>query len=309
MKVALTGASGFLGRAVAARLAAAGHHVRALTRDGAPVPGAAEAVACGDLLAADHAALLAGCDAVVNCAARVHVLKREAPEAAEAAYRAMNRDLPLRLAEAARAAGVRRFVQLSSLAAVASATAPGEVLTDTSPPRPATPYGRAKLEADAALGAMSDAAFSIACLRPPVIHGPGAGAWFGMLAKAAQLGLPLPVGGIANARSFAFVGNMADAVRAALEGDAAGAFLVTDSAPLSTADLYRRLLALHGHGNRAWRWPAPLIELPARLLLGARAGSLLGNAAASRERFAATFGWMPPIPMDEALALTVGRAP
>ena len=83
------------------------------------------------------------------------------------------------------------------------------------------------------------------------------------------------------------------------------AYILTDSPPLSTADLYRRLLTLYGHRNRVWNWPAPLIATTARLLLRSRAQSFIGDAAYDGGRFAETFGWQPPTPMDEALAQTV----
>lgn len=305
MRVLVTGAGGFLGRAIVAEAARAGHHVIAASRTGDRVPGAGGVQAVGDLCAPDCPLDLAGVDAVVNCAARVHVTGREDPAKAEAAYRAMNADLPVRLAEEARAAGAARFVQISSVAAIASRTADGETLGDGAAPRPSTPYGRAKLAADEALQRLDADGFSIVSLRPPAIYGPGVAAWFALLARAARAGIPLPVGAIHNRRSFAFVGNVASAVVASLDMVRSGSFIVTDSLPISTADLYSRLVALSGHGNRVWHWPEPLIRLPARLMLGDRADSLLGNAAFDGRRFAGEFGWHPRVDMDEALRLTL----
>lgn len=294
MKVAVTGASGFVGKAVVDALKRAGHQPVAITRRES-----------GDLLTADFVTLFEGCDAVVNCAARVHVTKREDPATAERAYHTMNAELPLRMASAAKQCGVRRFVQLGSVAAMSSISPTGTPIGDDNPARPESPYGRAKRAADEALAAMNDDAMSTISLRPPAIYGPGVGAFFAMLMRAAKLGLPLPVGRIDNRRSFAFVDNVADAVVRATESTATGAYILTDSAPISTADLYRRLLALYGHGNRVWNWSAPLIATPAKLLLRSRAQSFIGDAAYDGSRFAETFGWQPPTGMDEALALTV----
>lgn len=309
MKIAVTGASGFIGRAVVAQLASKGHHVRALSRSGQACPGAAETAATGDLVAADPAPLVAGCDAVIHCAARVHVLRREAPADAERAYRAMNQDLPLALARTAREGGAARFVQISSAAAIASTSAPGETVTDATEPRPRGPYGRSKLAADEALAELAAPGFAVVSLRPPTVYGPGVSGWFALYDRAARLGVPLPLGRVENRRSFAFIGNIASAIAAAAEGGPSGAYLVTDSEPVSSAELYRRLLALHGKGNRILPVPAPLVRLPARLVLRERADSLLGDAAFDGSRFAARFGWSPQTPLDEALALTISAPP
>lgn len=303
--VALTGAAGFLGQAIATRLSASGRLVRALTRNGEPVPSAYESVASGDLCDADLEALVSSCDVLVNCAARVHVLRQEDPATAQSAYRRINTDLPIRLARVAKAAGVRHFVQISSAAAIASVGALGETISDQTSPRPTGAYGRTKLEADRALLGLSNETFAVSCLRPPAIYGPGVKGWFRLLNRAARLGIPLPLAGTRNRRSFAFSGNIADAVEAVLDQPMSGAWLVTDSEPLSSAELYAKLLALHGHASRLFSIPNPLLELASKLVLGGRASSLLGDAAFDGSRFADTFRWKPPTPLDNALALTV----
>ena len=305
MRVLVTGASGFLGRAIVAAGADAGHHMIAASRSGEAVPGAAQVQATGDLLAQTLALDLGSVDAVVNCAARVHVLKREDPADAEAAFDAMNAQLPLRLARAARDAGVSRFVQISSVAALASHTDPGETVTDASTPRPSTPYGRSKLRADIALESLQDEGFSVISLRPPAIYGPRVGAWFAMLARAARAGLPLPLGTVDNRRSFAFAGNVADAVLTSLKPVRSGAFILSDSLPISTAALYRKCLAATGHSDRVFSAPAALVRSGARAVLGERAQSLLGDAAFDGSRFAQEFDWQPPTQMDEAIRLTM----
>ena len=120
------------------------------------------------------------------------------------------------------------------------------------------------------------------------------------------MGMPLPIGNIANYRSFIAAANLADAVAAALTRPVSGAYIVTDSLPLATADLYRQLLQMHGHADRVWHWPVPLVRLAARAILGSRAESLLGDAACDGTRFAADASWTPPLTFAEALAATVG---
>lgn len=305
--IAVVGASGFLGQRVVQLVAASGCQVRAIGRS--PVAGQRVSwISSGDLLQAPLDELLAECRAVVNCAARVHVTKREKEGPAEQAYRAMNTDYPVRLAEAARMAGASRFVQISSVAAVATTSAPQELIDDNTQPRPSTPYGRSKLDADERLAGLRHPGFSVVSLRPPAIYGPGVRAWFALLMKAARAGLPLPLGGVENARSFAFADNIAGAVVAALHGDAQGSFIVTDSPPISTSELYRRLLAQYGRGDRVWRMPRLATRALFQAVLGSRTESVLGSAAFSGHRFAKEFNWSPPFTMDEALGMTVGNS-
>ncbi|ABF53300.1 NAD-dependent epimerase/dehydratase family protein [Sphingopyxis alaskensis] len=304
--VAVTGASGFLGRQVVGKLAASGYRVRALTRAGGGIASAAETIATGDIVEADLEGLVAGCDAVVNCTARVHILRREDPAFAERQYRRINGEFPLRLAEVARRAGARRFVQISSVAAVMSQTPAGSVVDDGCPPEPTTPYGSSKLLADIGLAQLDREGFRTVSLRPPALIGPGVTAWFAALVKAARIAVPLPIGRIDNRRSFAFVGNVASSVVAAVEQEHSGCFIVTDSVPLSTASLYRKLLMSFGHPDLVWSWPPELVRKCAQFALRGRADSLLGNAAFDGVRFTRLFGWAPEIPFDRAILMTTG---
>lgn len=300
----MTGSSGFLGRAVVANLARRGWRVRAIVRADCSVPGAAE-VRVATHLGAEAVRLLEGCCAVVNCAGRAHIMHQEDPRDAEAAFMAVNRDLAVSLAEAACSVGARRFIQVSSVATIASRTQPGVIVGDSDFPKPTSPYGRAKLEADIALAEMASSEFGTISLRPPAIYGPGSPAWFGMLNRAARVGLPLPLGRIENRRSFVFVGNVADAVATALTRHITGAFIITEGPPVSTAHLYHRLAQFYGHSRRVWNFPPVLIASAARLMLGARAESLFGDAAFDGSAFASKAGWTPPFSMDEGLSMTV----
>lgn len=307
--IAVTGANGFIGRAVCARLAQNGHRVRAVVRAPSTAPATAEIRCFGDPADA-LPPLFEDCDAVVNCAARVHVTRREDPVAALAAYRAINCEFACDLARGARHAGVGRFVQVSSVAAMG--TAIGGILRDGDAERPETPYGIAKLEGDYALAALAAPNFAVLSLRPPATFGPGVAVWFKQLMTAARLGIPLPLGQIHNLRSFVYVENIADALCTAATGShgkVSGMYLVTDSAPLSTAILYRKLLSLAGRPDRVWNWPDAVVRGAARLVLGSRASSLIGNAAYDGSRFTRDFAWHPSISFDDALRVTMAATP
>lgn len=304
MRVAVTGASGFLGKQVLLALRARDHEPVAIVRRPESIPADVERRIAPDLTRCSLEPLLEGVGAVVHCAARVHVAKPAAQDVEDET----NKDLPARIAKAARGVGAKRFVQLSSVAAMTSLSVPGEVVSDGSAPCPRTPYGRSKLAADIALAGQTSPAMPIISLRPPTIFGPGVGAYFALLMRCARAGLPLPIGTIENRRSISFVGNVADAIVAACETRVEGAYIVTDSAPLSTADLYRKLLRAYGHADRVFRFPGGLVSLAARATLGARADSLLGDAAFDGARFAEVTGWHPRVPLNDAIARTVAAA-
>lgn len=301
MRIAITGASGFLGKQVLRALRARNHEAVAIVRRADSISPDLEKRVAPDLARSDLEPLIEGVDAVVQCAARVHITKSAAQEINDE----INRDLPIRLAQAARNVGVKRFVQLSSVVAVTSLTEPGGTVSDNSTPCPQTNFGRAKLAADIALAEQSSPTMPIVSLRPPIMLGPGVGAHVALLMRCARAGLPLPIGAIGNRRSVSFVENIADAIVAACETRVEGAYIVTDSAPLSTADLYRKLLRANGHADRVFRVPRGMVSLAARTILGARADSLLGDAAFDGTRFAQATGWQPRVTLDEAIRRTV----
>ena len=307
-RILVTGATGFLGREIVAAGARQGYHMVAVSRAGTAITGSNEQQACGDLARGPSSIQLAGVDAVIHCAALVHQ-----PTAPTAAYTAMNVDLPFALAKAAREAGTQIFVQISSVAAIASQTAPGTVLDDSATPHPSTPYGASKLAADEALRDLVTPEFGIVSLRPPAIYGPDVGAPFAQLMTAARMGLPVPLGSIRSLRSFAYVSNIADAALCVAATKQAlvqsGSFIVTDSLPITPASFYSSLTWKHGHKGRVWNVPGSLVEPLARLVLRGRANSLLTSAAFNGARFMQTFNWRPDLSIEAALENWVSEEP
>lgn len=302
--IAVTGAAGFVGRATVAAAVRKGHPVRALVRrtSGGWPAGVAEVVTT-DLAEADFT----GVDAVIHLAARVHVVNETEADPL-AAFRRDNVELMERTLRAAATARARRFVLASSVAVFGSALPHGTAADDETAKRPDRPYGVSKLEAEARLAEIAaQLGVSWIALRPPAVFGPGAPAHFAKLMGAARRGLPLPLAGVENRRSFIYADNLADALVTAAAGEAEGAFIVTDSEPLSSGALYRALGA--AYGRPAWqpRVPGALVSAAARLALGRlRTESLLGSMAVDGSRFAKTFGWRPAVTFEEAVRRTVG---
>ena len=302
--VLVTGAGGFVGGAVVRRLVADAVPVRAaLRRPGAVLPAAASTVV-GDIgPGTAWQTALRGVDTVVHCAARVHRL-REDDDDPLAAFRAVNRDGSIRLAEQAAEAGVRRFVFVSSIG-VNGAETFGTPFRAGDTPRPHSPYAVSKHEAETALRRIgAETGLGIVVIRPPLVYGPEAPGNFATLLRAVHRGLPLPLGAIHNRRSFVALDNLVDLIAVAARHDAAPGrtFLVSDGEDLSTTELLRRIARALGRSTRLVPVPASWLRSAANLLgrreLGQRlCGSLEIDISATRQ----TLGWQPPVTVDEAL--------
>lgn len=298
-RVLITGANGFAGRAICRRLLAQDWQVRGSVRSAdSAVPAEIEKIVTGDIGAdTDWRAALAGVDAVVHCAARVHVL-RETADDPIAAFRRVNVAGSRRLAEQAVAAGVRRFVFLSSIGAAVAAAAPAR----------ATPYQRSKLEAETALReATAGSATLLVMLRPPLVYGPGAPGNFARLLRLIRAGRPLPLGCVANRRSQLYVGNLADAVASALRAAAApaGPLALADAEAVSTAELARRIGRACGRPARLLPVPVFLLHLAGTLAgRGAMVDSLTGDLTIDNAAIRQALAWSPPYTLDQGLAET-----
>jgi nucleoside-diphosphate-sugar epimerase len=315
--VLVTGASGFLGRPVTRALLARGARVRGLVRPGsAPLePGVEPAPAAGLDDREGVRRALAGANAVVHLAARVHVMRDTAADPL-AEFRRVNVEGTRAVLSEAIRAGARRFVYASSVKALGEAG--DAVLTDDTPPAPADAYGVSKLEAERVVRELADAAgVHAAILRFPLVYGPGVGANFLKLLQTVDRGLPLPFGLVRNRRSAVYVENAAAAVVTALESPAAAgeAFLVSDGDDVSTPELVRRIARALGRPPRLIPTPPALFALGGRIgdllaraipfpLTSAAVRRLLGSLAVDSSRFGRLTGFTPPFTMDEGLAAT-----
>ena len=308
--VLVTGATGFVGRAVVDRLSRDGTAVTAAGRSDAAFADGVKFVRVGDLGATtDWSAALRGCDAVVHCAARVHVMQDGSADPI-AAYRTANVDGSLALAQRAAAAGIRRFIFISSIKVNGEATVLGTPFRATDRPNPLDPYGISKLEAEQALQRLADTgAIDLVIIRSPLVYGPGVKANFLSMARWISRGVPLPFGGItANRRSFIALENLVDLIVTCVTRDEAvgQTLLVSDGEDLSTAELLRRTARALGVPARLLPIPAGALALAARLLGRADlwqrlGGTLQVDSAPTRQRL----NWTPPVSVDEGLRAAV----
>jgi nucleoside-diphosphate-sugar epimerase len=301
-RILVTGANGFVGRVLTRRLAeSAEFTVRAATRSGVVIPGAETQVTIGDIgPGTDWSRAVTGIDTVVHLAARVHQM-RETLDDPMAEYRRVNTSGTLGLANAANAAGVRRFVFISSIKVNGEAG----LFDEASPQQPVDPYGVSKAEAEAHLFEIARRGkMEVVIIRPPLVYGPGVRANFQALSRAIARGVPLPLGAIHNQRSLVAVDNLVDFIVRCIDHPRAAneVFLVSDGQDLSTTELARAMA-------RALGRPALLLPVPAFLLKAAARGvgkrnvaqRVLGSLQLDISKARELLGWSPLITVDEGL--------
>ncbi|WP_250440073.1 SDR family oxidoreductase [Caballeronia sp. AZ1_KS37] len=307
-RIAITGANGFVGRAVSRALAARGIGATGLVRrDAQCEPGVDVRHIDGlDSIAPEA---FAGCDAVIHLAARVHVMADAAAQsqAVLEAYRAVNVDCTLAAAECARRAGVTRFVMMSSVKALGESD-PGRPFTEDDARNPPDAYGVSKAEAEVKLLEFgSRTGLEIAIVRPPLVYGPGVRANFLAMMNAIARRIPLPLGAIDARRSLVSVDNLASAtIECALHPAAAGRlFHVTDGDDPSVAELARKLGQHLGKPARLVPVPVGLLRVVGRLTgKTAQIDRLTGSLRLDSSRIRETLGWQAPQSLDEGLAAT-----
>lgn len=282
-RVVVTGASGFIGRALVARMRERGRDVVALGR--------AELGGGGELPLAEG-------DVLVHLAARAHRGGTDADFAADVA-------LTQALARAAARCRARRFVHMSSIG-VLGASSHGTPLNESTTPSPTEPYARAKLEAERALARELAPAGTTdwVILRPPMVYGPHAPGNFARLMRPVRRGWPLPFASIRNRRHLVAIENLIDAIELCVDHPAAArqTFVVADAEAVSTPQLVALMAQGLGVKPRLWPMPTFLLRAAARATgRGRMAESLLGDFEIDCGHIRRTLGWQPALTAPEGI--------
>lgn len=311
MRIIVTGASGFVGQRIVARLVAAGHNVVAATRQPGCFPGANQCVAPDLGPDADWSSIVHNADIVVHAAARVHVM-HERERNPLAVFRHVNVEGTRALANAAAQAGVRRFLFISSIKVNGEHTDDRMPFAPDDAPAPIDPYGVSKHEAEVALSQIGDAnGMETVAIRPVLIHGAGVKGNMASFARLAARGWPLrflPLGAVKNRRSLVHVDNLADMIAAVVAhpGPLPKVMLIRDDESPSTPELLQRMAYAAGKKVRLAKLPPQWLSAAARGAgRAAIATRLLGSLEVDDSTTRAALGWRPPMTLDAGLADTI----
>jgi nucleoside-diphosphate-sugar epimerase len=261
---------------------------------------------------------LQGIDTVIHLAARAHILHENTLNS-EAEFFQVNTEGTTNLVQQSIQSGVKHFIFISSIGAMASLS--NQPLTEKSACQPDTPYGRSKLQAEQALISLaSQSTMTWTILRPPLVYGPGNPGNMERLVKLAGLGLPLPFGLVHNRRSFVYVCNFVDAIATCLTHPQAKnqIFLVSDTQDLSTPQLIRKIAHHLGRPCKLFPIPPSLLKLASYLgdalqnlsqrpipLNTSTIERLLGSLVIDSSHIQTTLNWQPPFTLDQGLSKTL----
>ncbi len=292
MAVAVTGATGFVGCVLVGDLLRRGLKVLPVARDVNPE------------------LLLQQASVVVHLAARVHVMDEKSTNPLHA-FRKSNVDATVSLARQAAAAGVARFVFMSSVKVNGEGSPLFRGFTELDLPDPQDPYGVSKWEAEQALQQVAaETGMEVVIVRPPLVYGFGVKANFAALMRAVMRGWPLPFGSIQNSRSLVGLDNLVDFIYCCMTHPAAAnqTFLVSDGHDVSSAQLVRELAAAAGVKPNLCSVPQWFLEFGA-VMVGKRKAvqRLCGSLQVDISKAQTLLGWRPPVSMQEGLKKAVSK--
>lgn len=303
--ILLTGATGFIGKAILQRLLADGLHspIAVSRQQEAEFPPGVQRVQVADIdQETDWSKILKDVNVVIHTAARAHVLN-ERLGSPLSEFRRINVEGTLNLARQAATAKVRRFIFISSIGVNGNQNT--RPFTESDTPCPVEPYAVSKYEAEQGLFRLAEeSGMEVVSIRPPLVYGPDAPGNFGSLIRWVRKGIPLPLGAINNLRSFVSLDNLVDLIVTCVWHPAAAnqVFMVSDGEDLSTTDLLRRVAAVLGKPARLVPVPQGLLELSLMMLgKGMLAQRLCGSLRVDSGKAGRLLGWRPPLSLDEGL--------
>ncbi len=309
MKILITGATGFIGRALCETLSDYGFNLRAAVRHNIDIrlPINCKTVEIGDIgPQTDWQEALVGVDTVIHLAARVHVMNDSASNPLNA-FRKVNIMGSERLAQMAAKAGVKRFIFISSVKI--NGEGASWSYTEDDLPEPQDVYGISKMEAERVLSRIAaETGLQTVILRLPLVYGPGVKANFKSLIKLVGSGLPLPFKDINNRRSFIYLGNLVDAIITCVQHPKAAGetFLVSDGQDISTPDLIRMIASAMKKKAFLFSLHPGILKVLCKIAgKGEEVEKLTGTLLVDSSKIHNLLGWKPPFTMEEGIRETV----
>ena len=254
---------------------------------------------------------LVNVDVVVHCAARVHIMDDVASDPLNE-FRAVNTHGTLNLAKQAAAAGVKRFIFLSSIKVNGESTSAQASFTASDKSAAEDPYGISKAEAEQQLLDLSkQTGMEVVIIRPPLVYGEGVKANFASLMRFVGKGLPLPFRSIKNnKRSLVSVYNLVDLIKVCIEHPKAAnqVFLASDDHDLSTAEMVALMAKVQGKKNLALPVPVWCFKLAGKLFnKNDVIDRLIGSLQLDITHTKNTLDWKPPYSVEHGFKLAAKK--
>lgn len=307
--IVVTGANGFVGRALCDAAVSQGFHVKGATRSACHSDSGVENVIVGAVDGVtDWTAALNGMDVVIHLAARVHVMCDNADDPL-AEFHRVNTIGTEHLARSAAASGVKRIVYVSSIKVNGEETSGGRIYSELDAPAPQDPYGISKWDAEQALHRVAnETGLEVVIVRPPLVYGAGVKGNFIQMLKVLGKGVPLPLASANNRRSLVYLENLVDAlVLCASHPAAAGqTYLISDGEDISISGLLRHLALAMNVPLRLFPCPAALLKLGG-IMLGKsdQVERLLGSLQIDSSKIRRELNWQPAYTLSQGLQKTV----
>jgi UDP-glucose 4-epimerase len=309
VKLILTGASGFVGQHIYQRIKSfEGNTINTIGRSRGDLTQNTSFFERNIDGSTDYSQALLNGDVVIHSAARVHVMD-DSSNNPLAHFRAVNTSGTLNLAQQAAAAGIKRFIFISSIKVNGESTALGLPFKPDYTFMPKDPYGLSKYEAEIGLRKVArETGMEVVIIRPPLVYGPGVKANFSAMMKWMNKGLPLPLGGIKeNKRSLVSVDNLVDLICCCIEHPNAAnqTFLVSDGDDVSTSELLANMATALAAPNRLLHIPSTWFTFATKLLgKPTIAQRLCGSLQVDISKTKELLNWQPPYSSAEGMQKT-----
>lgn len=306
MKILITGSTGFIGSRVFDVALGLEWDVKIQRRGNEPWT--AQTIFTSIGVDTDWSTALDDIDCIVYCAGRAHQMKGSVVEAL-AAYREVNTQGTLNLARQAAAAGVKRFVFLSSIKVNGESSLPEQPFLPEVFTAPMDAYALSKYEAEVGLQKVAkETGIEVVIIRPPLVYGEGVKANFFSLMKWIKKGLPLPLGAIHNRRSLVYRENLVSLILTCCKHERAPGevFFVSDNNDVSTTGLLKQVaLSMHK--------PFLMLPIPMGFIqtLASAVGKsematrLCGDLHVDISHTMERLDWKPPVSFEKGIENTV----